>query len=54
MIDSLLAATALFHDLVIVTRNTADFPPEVQTFNPWKKRLDPTKGNRVLLRRSAR
>ena len=42
MIDSLLAATALFHDLIIVTRNTTDFPPEVQTFNPWKKRLDPT------------
>ena len=37
MIDSLLAATALFHDLIIVTRNTTDFPPEVQTFNPWKK-----------------
>ncbi len=37
VIDSLLAATALFHDLTIVTRNTADFPPEVRTFNPWKK-----------------
>ncbi len=21
----------------IVTRNTDDFPPEVRTFNPWKK-----------------
>ena len=37
VIDSLLAATALLHDLTIVTRNTADFPPEVRTFNPWKK-----------------
>ena len=37
VIDSLLAATALFHDLTIVTRNTADFPPEVRTFNPWKR-----------------
>ena len=37
VIDSLLAATALFYDLTIVTRNTADFPPEVTTFNPWKK-----------------
>ena len=37
VIDSLLTATALFHDLIIVTRNTADFPPEVRTFNPWKK-----------------
>ena len=25
VIDSLLTATALFHDLIIVTRNTADF-----------------------------
>ena len=37
VIDSLLAATALLHDLTIVTRNTADFPPEVRAFNPWKK-----------------
>lgn len=37
VIDSLLAATALHHDLTIVTRNTDDFPPEVPTFNPWKK-----------------
>lgn len=37
VIDSLLAATALQHDLTIVTRNTDDFPPEVTTFNPWKK-----------------
>ena len=35
--DSLLAATALVHDLIVVTRNTADFPPDVQTLTPWKK-----------------
>lgn len=35
-IDSLLAATALVHDLVLVTRNTKDFAGlPVQVFNPW-------------------
>lgn len=35
-IDSLLAATALAHDLVLVTRNTKDFSGlPVQLFNPW-------------------
>jgi predicted nucleic acid-binding protein len=35
-IDSLLAATALAHDLVLVTRNTKDFAGlPVQIFNPW-------------------
>lgn len=35
-IDSLLAATALAHDLVLVTRNTKDFAGlTVQVFNPW-------------------
>ncbi|MDB5847950.1 MAG: VapC toxin family domain ribonuclease [Rhodoferax sp.] len=35
-IDSLLAATALAHDLVLVTRNTKDFMGlPVQLFNPW-------------------
>lgn len=35
-IDSLLAATALTHDLVLVTRNTKDFSGlPVQLFNPW-------------------
>lgn len=36
ILDSLLAATALVHDLMIATRNTADFPREVKTVNPWK------------------
>lgn len=35
VLDSLLAATALRHGLVVVTRNTADFPSEVKTINPW-------------------
>jgi len=35
-IDSLLAATALEHDLVLVTRNVKDFSGlPVQVFNPW-------------------
>lgn len=35
-IDSLLAATALEHDLVLVTRNTKDFfGLPVEIFNPW-------------------
>jgi predicted nucleic acid-binding protein len=35
-IDSLLAATAFQHDLVLVTRNTRDFAGlPVQVFNPW-------------------
>lgn len=36
ILDSLLAATALVHDLTIATRNTDDFPREVKTVNPWK------------------
>lgn len=35
-IDSLLAATAMEHDLVLVTRNIKDFSGlPVQTLNPW-------------------
>ena len=36
VMDSLIAATALVTQLVVVTRNTADFPAEVKTLNPWK------------------
>ncbi len=35
VMDSLIAAQALEQGLVVTTRNTADFPPEVKTFNPW-------------------
>lgn len=36
VVDSLLAATALTHDLVLVTRNTKDFAGlPVEIFNPW-------------------
>ena len=36
-VDSLLAATALQHDLTLVTRNTADFAGlGVRLINPWE------------------
>lgn len=35
VLNGLIAATAMVHQLIVVTRNTADFPPEVKTFNPW-------------------
>lgn len=35
VMDSLIAATALVHQLTVVTRNTADFPAEVKTLNPF-------------------
>jgi len=36
-IDSLIAATALAHNLTIATRNTGDFAPGgVRVFDPWK------------------
>src|SRR5688572_26773459 len=35
-IDSLIAATALHHDLAIVTRNAIDFNfPGLEVINPW-------------------
>jgi toxin FitB len=35
-LDSQIAATALAHDLTVVTRNTRDFESAgVRTFNPW-------------------
>jgi toxin FitB len=37
LIDSLIAATALHHDLVVVTRDEDDFAPSgVKLLNPWK------------------
>jgi predicted nucleic acid-binding protein len=35
VLDSLIAATALAHDLTLVTRNTGDYPEEVPVLNPW-------------------
>lgn len=36
LIDSLIAATALHHDLVVVTRDEDDFAPSgVKLLNPW-------------------
>lgn len=36
LMDSLIAAVALQNNLIIVTRNTADFTPcGVQVLNPW-------------------
>jgi toxin FitB len=35
--DSLIAATALVHSLIVVTRNRADFEPmAVTVLNPWE------------------
>jgi predicted nucleic acid-binding protein len=34
--DGLIAATALVHGMIVVTRNVADFEPTgVRTINPW-------------------
>jgi toxin FitB len=37
VIDSLIAATALHHRMVLVTRNEPDFEqiPGLEMFNPW-------------------
>jgi predicted nucleic acid-binding protein len=37
-LDSLIAATALVHDLTLVTRNTSDFADikGIRLLNPWK------------------
>jgi toxin FitB len=37
VMDSLITATALVHQLIVVTRNTADFPADVKTCNPWRE-----------------
>lgn len=35
--DALIAATALVHDMTVVTRNTDDFSPTgVELINPWQ------------------
>ena len=34
--DSLVAATAIHHQLTLVTRNNGDFPPDVPVLNPWQ------------------
>ncbi len=35
--DAIIAATALVHGMVVVTRNVRDFEPTgVETINPWK------------------
>lgn len=35
--DALIAATALVHGLIVVTRNTSDFEPAgVRLFDPWQ------------------
>lgn len=37
--DGLIAATALVHGMIVVTRNVADFDPTgVPTLNPWSSR----------------
>ena len=36
-LDSLIAATALVHDLTVATRNSADFP-DVSHMNPWENK----------------
>ncbi len=38
-LDSLIAATAKFHHLVLATRNTLDFKHAgIQLFNPWQSK----------------
>lgn len=38
VVDGLLAATALVHNLILVTRNHADFAPSgIRLFSPWEE-----------------
>lgn len=40
--DGLIAATALVHGLILVTRNTKDFTNlDLRMFNPWEQTGDP-------------
>ena len=40
VMDSLIAATALHHELIVVTENTADFElAKIYNINPWKAQL---------------
>lgn len=35
--DAIIAATAIVHGMIVVSRNVADFAPiKVQIFNPWE------------------
>lgn len=39
--DALIAATAIVHGMIVVTRNVADFSPTgVQILNPWRNSLN--------------
>ena len=35
VLDSLMAATALAHELILVTRNRSAFPASVRVLDPW-------------------
>jgi hypothetical protein len=36
--DAIMAATAIVHGMIVVTRNVADFAPiKVQILNPWER-----------------
>ena len=35
LLDSFLAAAAIYHQLTLVTRNERDFPDDVSVLNPW-------------------
>ena len=38
--DALIAATALVHEMTVITRNVADFEPiGVKLFNPWTEEI---------------
>jgi hypothetical protein len=48
--DSLIAATALVHGLVVVTRNVADFEPMgVEIIDPWQTAAELTRPVQAVL-----